>query len=256
MKKQNLNLRLKTPILLFVVLNLTLSVLVLPPDTAARMKSPDYEIQMPNLNFFSGGASNTGAYKMGFTGGQTAPGEYTSTGYRVLAGFWYLKTIVPFSFTISNQLIDFGSLTPGVPEYATTLLTVSSGGAGGYQVTAQENHPLMVYSSGHFIPDTTGDSGDITEETAGNWAQNTTYGFGYTLYGTDVVSPFPSVQPAGNQYKQFADISKNETPQVIMSSARVVKAHSATVTYKVNISANQPAGRYHNVIMYIATPTY
>jgi hypothetical protein len=220
------------------------------------MKSPDYEIQMPNLNFSSGSISNPGAYKMGFTGGQTAPGEYSSTGFKVLAGFWYLKTIVPFSFTVSNQLIDFGDLSAGVPKYDTTLLTVSSGSAGGYQVTTQENHPLTVYSTGYSIQDTTGDNGDITEENAGAWAQNTAYGFGYTVHGTDAVSPFPSISPAGNLYKQFSDISKNEEPEVIMSSNRAVKAHSATVTYKVNIPANQPAGRYHNVIMYIATPTY
>ena len=224
-------------------------------NVQANMKSDDYILQMPNLNFTSGSVSSD-AYKMGFTGGQTAPGEYTSAGFKVLSGFWYLKTIVPFSFTVSNQLIDFGSLSPGVPKYETTLLTVSAGGAGGYQVTVQENHPLTVSSTGYSIPDTTGDNGDITEKNAGSWTQNTTYGFGYTVYGSDVVSPFPTTTPAGTQYKQFADISKNEEPQVIMSSSRIVKAHSATVTYKVNISANQPAGRYHNVIMYIATPTY
>lgn len=245
----------KSKIILTLIIALVFILSVKP--VLANMKSADYILQMPNLNFSSGSISNPeGPYKMGFTGGQTAPGEYSSTGYKVLAGFWYLKTIVPFSFTVSNQIIDFGSLTAGVPKYDTTQLTVSAGGAGGYQVTTQENHPLTVYSTGYSIPDTTGDNGDITEETAGVWDQNTTYGFGYTVSGTDAVPPFPSADPADNLYKQFADISKDEEPQVIMASDKVVKAHSATVTYKVNISANQPAGRYHNVIMYIATPTY
>lgn len=219
------------------------------------MKSSDYELQMPNLNFAGGNVSSTD-YKLGFTGGQNMPGPYSSTGYRVWAGFWYLKAIIPFTFSISNQTIDFGSLSSEVPSTATTILTVSSGGAGGYQVTTEENHPPTVYSIGAAIPDTTGDNGDITESNAGTWALNTTYGFGYTMYGNDVPTPFPTAAPAGNSYKQFADFSKGETPQVIMSSIRVGKNRTATVTYKINISAVQPAGLYHNVITYIATPTY
>ncbi len=227
------------------------------PTTNARanMKSSDYELQMPNLNFSSGNVSSTN-YQLGFTGGQLAPGEYSRAGFKVLAGFWYIKTIIPFTFSISNQLIDFGVLSAGIPKTATTDLTVSAGGAGGYQVTAEENNQLMVPTTEAIIADTTGDNGDISESNAGTWAQNTTYGFGYTLYGDDVPSPFPTAAPIGNQFKQFADRSKGETPQVIMSSLQVGKNRTATVTYKVNVSASQAAGRYHNVIMYIATPTY
>ncbi|MGB9637314.1 MAG: hypothetical protein ACPLY7_00770 [Microgenomates group bacterium] len=219
------------------------------------MRSSDYELQMPNLNFSSGNVSSTN-YKLGFTGGQTSPGLYTSTGYKVMAGFWYIKTIIPFSFSISNTVIDFNSLSVGVASTAVTTLTVSAGGAGGYQVTVQENHPLLVDSIGAIIPDTTGDNGDITESNAGTWAQNTTYGFGYTLYGDDVPAPFPTSAPAGNSYKQFADASKNETAQVIMSRNAVGKNRTATLIYKVNVSATQLAGRYHNVITYIATPSF
>jgi len=238
-----------------VIMIITIISFLAVSSAKANMSSPDYILQMPNLNFAAGNVTD-GANHLGFTGGQNMPGEYTSTGYKVLAGFWYLKTIIPFSFTISNQLIDFGSLTPGVPSTAQTILTVSNGSAGGYQVTAQENHPLMVYSTGAKILDTTGDDGSITESLAGVWAQNTTYGFGYTLYGNDVPSPFPSAPPVSNFYKQFSDTSQNETPQIVMSSLNVGRHRTAVVTYKVNVSANQPAGRYQNVITYIATPTY
>ncbi|HUW24234.1 MAG TPA: hypothetical protein VMW04_01265 [Patescibacteria group bacterium] len=224
-------------------------------EAAANMRSSDYELQMPNLNF-SAGMTSSNDYKLGFTGGQMAPGEYSRNGFKVLAGFWYLKTIIPFSFSISNQIIDFGPLSAGVPKTATTNLTVSAGGAGGYQVTAEENHQLMVPTTGAIIADTTGDNGDINESNFGTWEQNTTYGFGYTLYGNDVPSPFPTAAPAGNQFKQFTDISKGETPQVVMLSDQVGKNRIATVTYKINTSASQAAGRYHNVITYIATPTY
>jgi len=235
------------------ILGFLLSGLLCP--TRATMKSEDYELQMPNLNFSAGNVSSAD-FKLGFTGGQNMPGPYTSTGYKVLAGFWYLKSIIPFAFSVSNQVIDFGVLSSGVPTTAAATLTVSAGGAGGYQVTVEENRPPIVDSLGATIPDTTGDLGDITESTAGTWDLDTTYGFGYTMYGNDVPAPFPTASPAGNQYKQFADMSKSETPEVIMSSLRVGKNRTATVTYKINISAVQPAGLYHNVITYIATPTF
>jgi hypothetical protein len=222
------------------------------------MKSDDYELQMPNLNFVSGSGTSPN-YKLGFTGGEMTPGAYTSTGFRVWAGFWYLKSIIPFTFSLSNQEINFGDLSSGVPQTATTNITVSAGGAGGYQVTVEENHPLMVYSIGATIPDTTGDNGDITQTNAGNWANNTTYGFGYTIYGNDVPSPFPTAIPTQiptTNFKQFADLSKNESPQVIMTSSKVGKNRSATLLYKINTSTSQAAGQYQNVITYIATPTY
>lgn len=225
------------------------------PPAAANMKSENYELQMPNLNFAGGNVSSTD-YQLGFTGGELGIGEYTSAGYKLLAGFWYLKTIIPFSFSLSNQIIDFGVLASNTPATAQTTMTVSAGGAGGYQVTVQENHQLMVYSTGALIPDTTGDNGDISQTTAGDWQENTTYGFGYTLSGADVPTPFPTASPAGNQYKQFADMAKNETAEIVMISAQAVSNHSATLQYKANISALQTAGQYHNVITYIATPSY
>lgn len=223
--------------------------------TYALMRSDDYELQMPNLNFASGNVSSSG-YDLGFTGGQTASGAYSSTGYRALIGFWYLKTIIPFSFALSNQVIEFGTLSSGVPSYGTTTLTVSSGGAGAYQVTAAENRPLRVDTTGAAIPDTTGDNGAATESVSDTWALDTTYGFGYTMHGNDVPSPFPTAAPAGTAYRQFANLENTETPQVVMSSVNVGKNRIATMTYKVNISAMQPAGRYRNNIIFVATPGY
>ena len=229
--------------------------LFVPAPVSALMRSFDYELQMPNLNFASGNVNSTD-YSLGFTGGQTASGNYSSTGYRALIGFWYLKTIIPFSFSLSNQVIDFGTLSSGVPSYGTTIVTVSSGGGGAYQVTTAETRPLRVDATGAAIPDVTGDNGSATESADDIWAVNTTYGFGYTMHGNDVPSPFPTAAPAGTAYKQFANLEANETPQVIMSSVTVGKNRSATLTYKVNISAMQPAGRYRNNIIFVATPGY
>lgn len=223
---------------------------------SANMQSDNYVLQMPNLNYASGDIGSSG-YKLGFTGGELAVGPYSKTGYKLGAGFWYIKTIIPFSFTVSNSVIEFDVLSTDQPKTDSTTLTVSAGGSGGYQVTTEENHEMMVYSVGALIPDVTGDHNNITEDTAGEWIEDTTYGFGYSLYGHDVVTPFPTAAPPGyTDFKQFANISKSETPKVIMLSSQVGKNRTASIVYKINISALQSAGRYQNVITYIATPTY
>ncbi len=222
----------------------------------ANMQSDNYVLQMPNLNYASGSIGSTN-FKLGFTGGELAVGPYSKTGYKLGAGFWYIKTIIPFSFTVSNSVIEFDVLSADQPKTDSTTLTVSAGGSGGYQVTAEENHEMMVYSVGALIPDVTGDSNNITEDVAGEWTQATTYGFGYSLYGHDVVTPFPTASPPSyTNFKQFANSDKDESPKVLMLSSRVGKNRTATVVYKINISAIQAAGRYQNVITYVATPTY
>ena len=221
----------------------------------AKMASENFEIQMPNLNYASGtGLSSTG-YKLGFTGGELGVGPYSSTGYRVNAGFWYIKSIIPFGFSVTPLAIDFGTLTASSPITKTITLTVSAGGAGGYQVTAQENKPLTS-GAGSTIPDTTCDDGSCTESLAATWSKSSTYGFGYTLTGNDVPLPFPSVGPAGNKYKQFANLTLNEVLEPVMSSRVVGKNRSATMTTKINVAGTQPAGSYQNIITFIATPTY
>ena len=222
----------------------------------ANMQSDNYELQMPNLNYAAGNIDSA-LFKLGFTGGELAVGPYSSSGFKVGAGFWYIKSIIPFSFTVSNQVVEFDVLSANDPKTATTDLIVSAGGSGGYQVTAEENQEMMVYSVGAKIPDVIGDNTDITETTAGEWLNNDTYGFGYSIFGDDVVSPFPSTEPDPITYfKQFANLAKDESPQVIMSTNRVGKNRTATLVYKINIPTTQAAGRYQNVITYIATPTY
>lgn len=173
----------------------------------------------------------------------------------VLSGFQYIHSIIPFSFAISPIAIPFGPLTPGIPKTVTQTLTVSAGGAGGYQVTARENNPLKILSSTPTIPDTTCDV-SCDETTAGVWSEATTYGFGYTMHGNDVPSPFPTAAPAGSDYKQFADTSKSEPAEIVMSSVKVGRSRVSTVTYKVNISSLQEAGQYQNIIYYTAIPGY
>lgn len=216
-----------------------------------RMESGSYKIRWPNLNMTSGSKSSTN-YKILDTVGQTAPGEYDSAGYKVKAGFPYIKTIIAFSFTISDLSIDFGSLTPQIFSTQTNTLTVSSGGASGYSVKALANNPLTAQAGTATIPDTTCNLGTCSETAAGVWNDTTKYGFGYNMSGNDVPAAFAD----STYFKQFADASQSETAQTVMSSANVGKNRISTVTYKVNVSATQTAGDYENALTFIATPAY
>jgi hypothetical protein len=216
----------------------------------AEITSPHYIIQMPNLNS-GAGLPKSNNYGVSSTIGQTAAGLFSSAGYRVKSGFQYIYSIIPFSFTISSVSINLGHLIAQTPVTATQNLTVSSGGAGGYQIKASENHPLKSSSSATTIPDTNCDT-SCSESTAGVWSSNSKYGFGFNMSGTDIPADFTGI----TYFRQFADRSTSETPQIVMSSIYVGRSRQSTVTYKVNIQGTQAAGIYSNTIMYTAIPSY
>jgi len=239
-------------ILLIGLLFLTVLFGAKPTTAVDRMQSNSYILKFPNLNM-AGGAKESDNYKLLDTLGQTAPGEYSSAGFYVKAGFPYIKTIIPFSFTISNLSIDFGTLTPNTfPDpLPSNTLTVNSGGAGGYQVTAAAAHPLRLQAANISIPDTTCNT-DCDETLADLWTNTNKYGFGFNISGDDIPEDFSTP----NHYRQFADQSAGEEPQIVMSSVNVGTLKTATVTYKVNISPAQAAGNYQTSITYVATPGY
>jgi len=216
----------------------------------AVIQSPNYVIQMPNLNS-GAGIPTSSHYGMSATIGQTAQGLATSSGYLVKTGFQYIYSIIPFSFTISPISINFGDLLPQTPASASGTLTVSSGGAGGYEVKASENNPLKVSSSASTIPNTNCDT-SCTNTTAGVWSSTSRYGFGFNMSGQDIPADFSDL----TYYRPFADRASSESPQVVMSSIYVGRARQSTVTYKVNISGTQPAGIYNNIITFTAIPSY
>lgn len=217
-----------------------------------RLESDNYRIQFPNLNSGAGIPSSTN-FKVDSTIGQTAAGLFTSNGYLVKSGFQYIHSIIPFSFSISKIQVAFGTLVPGTPSLdSDTTLTVSSGGASGYQVKAAENHPLQVSGAASTIPDTTCDGSDCNEETAGVWSTDSIYGFGFNIDGNDKSADFADT----TYFRQFADLSNSEAPQAIMESVNTGNSRQATVTYKVNVSGVQPAGTYQNIVTYTAIPGY
>jgi hypothetical protein len=221
-----------------------------PARGQERVESTNYRIIFPNLNSGAGIPTSTN-YSLNTTLGQTGPGEYSSSGYRVKAGFQYISSIIPFSFSVSDIQKNFGSITPNSPSTSTSTLTVSAGGAGGYSIKASENNPLMTADSSDIVIDTLCDT-TCSETAAAVWTSASKYGFGFNMSGDDVPADFTDA----TYFRQFADRSNTESPAVIMTSANVGRSRTATITYKVNIGTGQPSGTYRNVIMYTAIPSY
>jgi hypothetical protein len=220
---------------------------------AQTMSNGTYIIQMGNLNAISGKPTGSG-FKLSFTAGQTGPGLYSGTNYKVRAGFQYILPRTPFRFSITNMFIDFGIISPTSPVLRTSLLTVTNGSAFGYQVTVSDNHNLRADASGAEIPPTAcGDSGPTcTITSAGPWTSSLTYGFGYRCdnqTGTDCSTQFNNA----TYYEPFA---ASPSATVVMSSGSLGKNKVTQITYKLNINGTQPSGLYTNVINYIASPAF
>ena len=202
----------------------------------------------------TGGSQTSNGYKLNSTVGQTFQGQFDSTGYRVRAGFQYVMSIRPFSFSISSLAINFPTLIPGTPSTQTNNLTVSNFSAYGYTVKTIEDHPLQIYGSTQIIPNTACDTGTpCTLTTANLWTLGTTYGFGYNMSGQDIDT---SVFVNSNYYRPFPNARNNDSPATVMLNSLATNSSTATVTYKVNISGNQAAGQYQNSIQYIAVPAF
>ncbi len=239
--------------LITTIIILNLFTAILPNETIADdLKSPTFEIQMSTINI-TGGEKSSSSYKLTDTVGQTFQGQFDSAGFVILAGFQYINTLIPFSFKISDLDINFGSLVPGIPSLQSNTLTVTTGSAFGYSVTTVEDHPLRHSNGSTSIPDTSCDLATPCLQTDANlWTDNTRFGFGYNMQGTDVdTSDFVS-----SDYYRPYPVQDIDQPAIIMSRGGVATSSAATVTYKINISETQAAGTYQNSIQYIAIPSF
>lgn len=244
---------LKKTFFVFYFLCIIFFLFFLKSALSITMRSTSYRVEESNVNI---GAANQKSYTydLSSTLGQTAAGKFVSNGYIVKAGFQYIHSTIPFSFSISDISINFGNVIPNTPVTQTTELTVSFGSAGEYQITAQENGPLSLPDKSATIPDTScnGGSETCTEYTAAVWDSNTAYGFGYNMSGNDIPADFVN----SSYYRRFPDKSANENPAIVMSSKNVGIERKATVTFKLNVSPTQQGGVYDTVINFIATPSF
>jgi hypothetical protein len=218
---------------------------------AQHFTSDSYIIDWGNFNMTSGHKSSTN-YHLTDTVGQNAPGLSEKNGIRVKAGFQYIYDMSSaISFTIDKLNIDFGTLVPGIGVTDTNLLTVTTPSGRGYQIMAQENHPLWINSS-NFIANTTCDANDCTPTLSAPWTSSDKYGFGYNVTGIGATAYFLT----STHFRPFADFSQNQEPAIIASESSPVKNREAMVTYRVLVSPLQSAGNYENYITYTLVPRY
>ncbi len=235
--------------LIFCVFEFFTSASIVSADT---LTSPAFEINMGTINITGGQKSST-SFKLTDTVGQTFQGRFDSTGFVVKAGFQYIYSLIPFTFTISNLDLNFGSLVPGTPSLLTNLLTVTTGSAYGYTVKVIEDHPLRLSNGVVTIPDTPCDiASPCTQSDATPWTINTNYGFGYNIQGDDV----DTADFVDNTYFRPFPVQDVDDPATVMSRGSVATDSAATVTYKINISGTQAAGTYQNNLQYIAIPSF
>ncbi|MFZ2152901.1 MAG: hypothetical protein WAV41_02475 [Microgenomates group bacterium] len=239
----------------FIFLVSSFLFLVSIPAAAQHFSSSSYIIDWGNFNITSGRKDSTN-YSLTDTVGQNAPGPYTSSGYIVKSGFQYIyDTFNQFSFAIDNLDIQLGTLVATVGSTATNKITITTPSGHGYQIMAQYNHPLSLFS-GTSIPDTSCDSGTCTTTNSGVWTSPTAYGFGFNAIGINssaVVTDIGTSNYFTNNtyYRPFGPIG-----QIIMAETIPVKDHSARISYKANISSVQAAGNYQNSIIFTAVPRY
>lgn len=220
---------------------------------AAPLSGGGYIIKMSTINIVGGSVSNS-AVKLRTTVGETAPGEFETTGFRLKSGFQYDLPSEPFSFSLGSDSINLGSLLANTFGNVKTTLTVGGAGIHGYTVKAIENHSLQLGEIKTVIPDTICDPArKCTPNQAAPWTSTAAYGFGYNLSGDDIdTSDF--VDPT--HFRPFANNELNHTPVTLMGRSGRSKKAVATITFQANTSPTQENGIYENSIQFIAIPSY
>lgn len=271
-------MKLKLLILFVVLVLMSLCHQLAIPAAAVNMDSPEHRIQFGTINI--GGkkmedlVDNT--YNLSTSLGQAAAGQFNSNGYIVKAGFQYIYSKIPFTFSVSSIKAELGTLLPSTPSTASIDVTVSYGAAGQYVVTAAEEGALRNFEN---IPiaNTQCDGGANTcyITSAKPWTSVSAYGFGYNMSGEDIPGDFVN----NTYYRPFADLTVPEDPATVMQSFNVTQnltptpnptytpapvltgtprdiTHQATMTFKANISPLQSMGSYNTVIHFVATPSF
>jgi len=221
--------------------------LFLAPAGAQTMSNKDYIIQMDGFNT-SSGLSQGSDLKINSDIGNLNSNTSEGVNYQVKTGFENTASSLPFSIELSSDIIAFGALNPTNPIIRTADLIINSKSIHGYSVLVLENQTLGT------IPDTTCDNGRCNAQSASEWINTLTYGFGYrcdNVIGTDCDIEFKNP----NFYKHFPNIQNNDNLQSIMSGIDSDNK-KIRVSYKVNISRNQAQGNYSTIITFIAVPNF
>lgn len=216
------------------------------PIIATDLSSPSYIIKMGTINISGGTISSPKKdIRLTDTLGLTAPDQFDSDGFRLRSGFAYLPQNEPFSLEIEPANINLGTFAANTFASAKASLTIHGSGVPGYAIKTIEDHPLQMADSETTIPNTSCDTQEkCTPNHKTAWQDPTSYGFGYSLDGTDFL-PFPNN-------------ASNQNPVTLVSSTLPPNKQGdiTEITFKASVSLSQTNGKYQNSIQFIALPSY
>lgn len=253
---------LKKIFLLFILTTYYILHATVSPAGAQTMTNQNYILKTQGFNAVSGVTKDEN-YNLRSNVREFTPISGEGVNFRVKTGFENTLSSLPFSISLSSNLVDYGIISPTDPIIRTVDLGINSLNVYGFSVMVSENDALATTSPSEsdtvatkkvIIPDTTCDSGICGTENAAQWTNTLTYGLGYrcdNISGVDCDNSF--IKP--NSYKHFPNIANNDDPQSIMSGIGA-NNKGVRISYKVNISGTQPQGIYSNIITYIAVPNF
>ncbi len=221
---------------LYIIAIAFISIIV--PHIGSAATDGVYTITVDNVGFAGGELSTDGTYGLMDTIGEPVVGIGVSEDYTAQAGFWYMVNNT-LSLVLDSNIQDLGSIAPGVPNTGSTLATVTTDSAGGYDLLISQDHDLLhAGDSTTTIPAFTG-----SIATPSAWTDGTDVGLGFTVTdGTDVEAKW-GVTPDFN----YAAIPTTDTvfhEKVGYTSG----GDDTTVGYQIDVVSTQKSGTYTNTV--------
>ncbi len=214
-------------ICLITCFSVALNILI-PQAVLAYMSSSDYILWFDSMNIGGEETSNSTNYKLRDTLGEIGTGRIESTSYAGLIGFRQTESDPKFTFTISKNSIDFGTITVGSVFQDSYTITTTTNALSGYQTTIYEDGNFRM-ASGPDIDDVT--DGEVT-------ANSEEYG----------------IRTSGaHGQMNGADTAITSSPQVVASYSSWINSSTVTVTHKVSVSLTTAAGYYTHTVTLIST---
>lgn len=192
------------------------------------MSSPNYINWMDSLNIGGEESSSSTNYTLQDTFGEIGTGPISSTNYQGLIGFRQSDADPLFTFSLSANSIDFGTLTVGSVFTDSVTVTTSTNADGGYFTTIVED--------GEFRTGLGDDINDVTDGTVSAGSEE----YGIRTSGA-------SGQMNG------ADTGILSTAQEVADYASWINGDAVTVDFKVSITPTTAAGYYEHTVTFVST---
>ncbi len=200
-----------------------------------------YNISLDNVGFAGGEESTDGTYNSSDTIGTPLVGlSSDGTNYSSQDGFWYMVNNT-ISLSLNSATKDLGVVVAGTPNTATTIATVITDSAGGYDLFISNNHELIHTNDG--TTTIASYAGTITTPTAWSGA-----GFGFSIInGSDV----DEAKWGSSPNNKYAGIPTVDT-MFYNKSGYTSGADNTTIEYKIDVPSSQKSGLYTNTVTYTA----